>query len=52
VVAGVWPTEDVPVWRLGLDRWHGLLLSLKNEVIRIAPKARAWRAALSTTPET
>jgi 3-oxoacyl-[acyl-carrier protein] reductase len=95
-VAGVWPSEDVPVWRLGLDRWEatlranltvtfltaraflrevertghgslvlvgstaglfgeaghadyaaaksaivrGLLLSLKNEVVRIAPRAR------------
>jgi 3-oxoacyl-[acyl-carrier protein] reductase len=95
-VAGVWPSEDVPIWRLGLDRWeatlranltatfltaraflrevertghgslvligstagifgeaghadyaaaksaiaHGLLLSLKNEVVRIAPRAR------------
>src|SRR5207237_2106739 len=93
-VAGVWPTEDVPVWELPLDRWratidanltatfltargflrrlradgslvlvgstaglfgeaghadyaaaksailHGLLLSLKNEVVRIAPRAR------------
>jgi 3-oxoacyl-[acyl-carrier protein] reductase len=95
-VAGVWPQEDVPVWELGLDRWHatldanltasfltaraflrevertragnlvvvgstagifgeaghadyaaaksailvGLLLSLKNEVTRIAPGAR------------
>jgi 3-oxoacyl-[acyl-carrier protein] reductase len=95
-VAGVWPAEDVPVWRLPLDRWRdtldqnltatfltaraflrevernghgslvligstagifgeaghadyaaaksailgGLLLSLKNEVTRIAPLAR------------
>jgi 3-oxoacyl-[acyl-carrier protein] reductase len=95
-VAGVWPSEDVPVWELPLDRWeatlaanltatfltargflrqvtesghgtlvlvastaglvgeaghadyaaaksaiaHGLLLSLKNEVVRIAPRAR------------
>ena len=93
-VAGVWPSEDVPVWELPLDRWratidanltatfltargflrrlrgngslvlvgstaglfgeaghadyaaaksailHGLLLSLKNEVVRIAPAAR------------
>jgi 3-oxoacyl-[acyl-carrier protein] reductase len=95
-VAGVWPSEDVPVSRLGLDRWEatlranltatfltaraflrevertghgslvlvastaglfgeaghadyaaaksaiagGLLLSLKNEVVRIAPRAR------------
>jgi len=93
-VAGVWPTEDVPVWELPLERWratidanltatfltargflrrlrsdgslvlvgstaglfgeaghadyaaaksailHGLLLSLKNEVVRIAPRAR------------
>src|SRR5207253_1522434 len=95
-VAGVWPSEDVPVWRLPLARWHdtldqnltatfltargflrevernghgslvlvgstaglfgeaghadyaaakaaitgGLLLSLKNEVTRIAPFAR------------
>ena len=95
-VAGVWPSEDVPVWRLPLDRWRdtldqnltatfltaraflrevernghgslvlvgstagifgeaghadyaaaksailgGLLLSLKNEVTRIAPFAR------------
>jgi 3-oxoacyl-[acyl-carrier protein] reductase len=94
--AGVWPAEDVPVARLGLDRWratldanltatfltargflrhvegtgegalvmvastaglfgegghadyaaakaaiaHGLLLSLKNEVVRTAPRAR------------
>jgi 3-oxoacyl-[acyl-carrier protein] reductase len=95
-VAGVWPSEDVPVWELPLERWertlrvnltatfltaraflaevarnghgslvmiastagvfgeaghadyaaaksavaHGLLLSLKNEVIRVAPRAR------------
>ena len=95
-VAGVWPSEDVPVWELPLERWeetlranltaafltaraylrelereghgslvliastaglygeaghadyaaaksavaHGLLLSLKNEVVRVAPKAR------------
>ncbi len=95
-VAGVWPAEDVPVWRLPLERWEatlrdnltatfltaraflrevernghgslvlvgstaglvgeaghadyaaakaalqgGLLLSLKNEVVRIAPSAR------------
>ena len=95
-VAGVWPSEDVPVWQLPLDRWErtlrqnltsvfltsraflrevernghgslvlvgstaglvgeaghadyaaaksavlgGLLLSLKNEVVRIAPSAR------------
>ena len=95
-VAGVWPSEDLPVWRLPLERWeetlrtnltatfltaraflreversghgslvlvastaglfgeaghadyaaaksavaHGLLLSLKNEVTRVAPNAR------------
>jgi 3-oxoacyl-[acyl-carrier protein] reductase len=95
-VAGVWPSDDVPVWELPLDRWEqtlrlnltltfltargflrsvertghgslvlvgstagvfgeaghadyaaaksaiasGLLLSLKNEVVRIAPRAR------------
>jgi 3-oxoacyl-[acyl-carrier protein] reductase len=95
-VAGVWPSEDVPVWRLPLVRWeetlrtnltatfltaraflreversghgslvlvgstagvvgeaghadyaaaksailHGFLLSLKNEIVRIAPRAR------------
>jgi 3-oxoacyl-[acyl-carrier protein] reductase len=95
-VAGVWPAEDVPVWRLGLDRWEqtlrenltatfltargflreversghgslvlvgstagifgeaghadyaaaksaivsGFLLSLKNEIVRIAPAGR------------
>jgi len=93
-VAGVWPSEDVPVWELSLDRWRatldtnltasfltargflrqlggegalvlvgstaglfgeaghadyaaaksailgGLLLSLKNEVVRRAPQAR------------
>jgi 3-oxoacyl-[acyl-carrier protein] reductase len=95
-VAGVWPREDVPVWKLPLERWretidanltasfltargflrgvaeqghgslvlvgstagifgeaghadyaaaksaivHGLLLSLKNEVVRVAPRAR------------
>ncbi len=95
-VAGFWPSEDLPVWRLPLERWeetlrlnlttafltaraflrevernghgslvligstagtygeaghadyaaaksavlHGLLLSLKNEVTRIAPRAR------------
>ena len=95
-VAGIWPEEDVPVWRLPLERWeatlranltatfltargflrdversghgslvlvgstaglfgeaghadyaaaksgilHGLLLSLKNEVVRVAPRAR------------
>jgi 3-oxoacyl-[acyl-carrier protein] reductase len=95
-VAGVWPSEDVPVWRLSLERWEetlrlnltatfltargflreversghgslvlvgstaglfgeaghadyaaaksailgGLLGSLKNEVVRIAPRAR------------
>jgi len=95
-VAGVWPAEDVPLWRLPLERWeatlsanltatfltargflgevernghgslvlvgstaglfgeaghadyaaaksaivHGLLLSLKNEVVQIAPRAR------------
>ena len=95
-VAGVWPSEDVPVWELGLERWNdtlaqnltatfltargflrevkrtghgslvlvgstaglfgeaghayyaaaksgilgGLLLSLKNEVVRVAPRAR------------
>jgi 3-oxoacyl-[acyl-carrier protein] reductase len=95
-VAGEWPSEDVPVWELPLERWertlrvnltatfltaraflrdleqtghgslvliastagifgeaghadyaaaksaiaHGLLLSLKNEVVRVAPKAR------------
>lgn len=95
-VAGAWPSEDVPVWRLPLERWEqtvrtnltatfltaraflreversghgslvlvsstagvfgeaghadyaaaksaiarGLLLSLKNEIVRIAPRAR------------
>src|SRR5438105_7369746 len=93
-VAGVWPSEDVPVWELSLARWretldanltatfltaraflrqlrghgslvlvgstaglfgeaghadyaaaksaivHGLLLSLKNEIVRIAPRGR------------
>jgi 3-oxoacyl-[acyl-carrier protein] reductase len=93
-VAGVWPSEDVPVWELPVERWratldanltatfltargflrqlrgdgslvlvgstaglfgeaghadyaaaksgivHGLLLSLKNEVVRISPNAR------------
>ena len=95
-VAGVWPSEDVPVWELSLERWeetlranlttvfltaraflrevernghgslvliastaglvgeaghadyaaaksavaHGLLLSLKNEIVRIAPRGR------------
>jgi 3-oxoacyl-[acyl-carrier protein] reductase len=95
-VAGAWPSEDVPVWELPLERWevtlranltvtfltaraflsevrrnghgslvmiastaglvgeaghsdyaaaksaiaHGLLLSLKNEVVRVAPGAR------------
>lgn len=95
-VAGLWPEEDVPLWRLSLDRWqetlaanltatfltargflreversgrgslvlvgstagifgeaghadyasakaaiaHGLLLSLKNEIVRIAPGGR------------
>jgi 3-oxoacyl-[acyl-carrier protein] reductase len=95
-VAGIWPSEDVPVWQLPLERWeetlranltatflttrgflrcvaerghgslvligstaglvgeaghadyaaaksaivHGLLLSLKNEVVRVAPRAR------------
>lgn len=95
-VAGVWPSEDVPLWRMPLDRWeatlranltatfltaraflreverngqgslvmisstagvvgeaghadyataksaiaHGLLLSLKNEIVRIAPAGR------------
>ena len=95
-VAGVWPSEDVPVWELPLERWEltlrqnltsvfltargflrevernghgslvlvgstagivgeaghadyaaaksavlgGLLLSLKNEVVRVAPRAR------------
>jgi 3-oxoacyl-[acyl-carrier protein] reductase len=95
-VAGVWPSEDVPVWELTLERWEqtlrtnltatfltargflrgaarsghgslvlvgstaglfgeaghadyaaaksaivgGLLLSLKNEVVRVAPRAR------------
>jgi 3-oxoacyl-[acyl-carrier protein] reductase len=24
-VAGVWPSGDVPVWRLGLDRWRATL---------------------------
>jgi 3-oxoacyl-[acyl-carrier protein] reductase len=95
-VAGAWPSEDVPVWRLTLERWeetlranltsvfltaraflrevernghgslvlisstagivgeaghadyaaaksavaHGLLRSLKNEIVRVAPKGR------------
>jgi 3-oxoacyl-[acyl-carrier protein] reductase len=95
-VAGVWPAEDVPVWRLSLERWEdtlrqnltasfltaraflreveraghgslilvgstagifgeaghadyaaaksailgGLLLSLKNEIVRVAPRGR------------
>src|SRR5947208_6812817 len=95
-VVGVWPSEDVPVWRLPLDRWRdtldqnltatfltaraflrevernghgslvlvgstagifgeaghadyaaaksaivsGLLFSLKNEIVRVAPRAR------------
>jgi 3-oxoacyl-[acyl-carrier protein] reductase len=95
-VAGVWPSEDLPVWQLPLERWegtlranltatfltaraflrevertgrgslvmvsstaglfgeaghadyaaaksaiaHGLLLSLKNELVRIAPRGR------------
>ena len=117
-VAGVWPSEDVPVWELPLDRWEatlranlpatfltaraflrevarngdgslvlvgstaglvgeaghadyaaaksgivqGLLLSLKNEVVRIAPRARVnavcpgWTESPMTrgalTPET
>jgi len=117
-VAGIWPEEDVPVWRLPLERWeatlranltatfltargflrgverrghgslvlvgstaglfgeaghadyaaaksgilHGLLLSLKNEVVRVAPRARVnavapgWTESPMTrgslTPET
>ena len=117
-VAGIWPEEDVPVWRLPLERWEatlranltatfltargflrgverrghgslvlvgstaglfgeaghadyaaaksaivqGLLLSLKNEVVRIAPRARVnavapgWTESPMTrgslTPET
>jgi 3-oxoacyl-[acyl-carrier protein] reductase len=117
-VAGIWPEEDVPVWRLPLERWeatlranltatfltargflrgversgrgslvlvgstaglfgeaghadyaaaksgilHGLLLSLKNEVVRVAPLARVnavapgWTESPMTrgslTPET
>jgi 3-oxoacyl-[acyl-carrier protein] reductase len=117
-VAGIWPGEDVPVWRLPLERWeatlranltatfltargflrgversghgslvlvgstaglfgeaghadyaaaksgilHGLLLSLKNEVVRVAPRARVnavapgWTESPMTrgliTPET
>jgi 3-oxoacyl-[acyl-carrier protein] reductase len=110
-VAGIWPSEDVPVWQLGLERWEatlranltatfltargflrevertehgslvlvastagifgeaghadyaaaksaiagGLLLSLKNEVVRIAPRARVncvcpgWTASPMTS---
>jgi 3-oxoacyl-[acyl-carrier protein] reductase len=117
-VAGIWPEEDVPVWRLPLERWeatlranltatfltargflrgversghgslvlvgstaglfgeaghadyaaaksgilHGLLLSLKNEIVRVAPRARVnavapgWTESPMTrgslTPET
>ena len=117
-VAGIWPEEDVPVWRLPLERWeatlranltatfltargflrgversghgslvlvgstaglfgeaghadyaaaksgilHGLLLSVKNEVVRVAPRARVnavapgWTESPMTrgslTPET
>lgn len=112
-VAGVWPSEDVPVWELPLERWertlrenvtitfltargflrgvarrghgslvlvgstagifgeaghadyaaaksavvHGLLLSLKNEVVRVAPFARVnavcpgWTASPMTRRE-
>jgi 3-oxoacyl-[acyl-carrier protein] reductase len=112
-VAGVWPSEDVPVWELPLDRWErtlrenltvtfltargflrgvarrghgslvlvgstagifgeaghadyaaaksavvqGLLLSLKNEVVRVAPFARVnavcpgWTASPMTRRE-
>jgi 3-oxoacyl-[acyl-carrier protein] reductase len=112
-VAGVWPSEDVPVWELSLERWeqtlrenltstfltargflrgvarrghgnlvvigstagifgeaghadyasaksavvHGLLLSLKNEVVRVAPNARinavcpGWTASPMTRHE-
>src|ERR671915_487175 len=112
-VAGVWPSADVPVWRLSLERWEetlrlnltatfltargflreversghgslvlvgstaglfgeaghadyaaaksaivgGLLLSLKNEVVRIAPRARVnavcpgWTASPMTRAE-
>lgn len=112
-VAGVWPSEDVPVWELPLDRWErtlrenltiafltargflrgvarrghgslvlvgstagifgeaghadyaaaksavvqGLLLSLKNEVVRVAPLARVnavcpgWTASPMTRRE-
>ncbi len=112
-VAGVWPSEDVPVWELPLERWEGtlranltitfltargflrqvaesghgslvlvgstaglvgeaghadyaaaksaivggLLLSLKNEVVRIAPRGRVnavcpgWTASPMTRAE-
>ena len=112
-VAGIWPSEDVPVWELPLARWertlrenltitfltargflrglarrgrgslvlvgstagifgeaghadyaaaksavvHGLLLSLKNEVVRVAPFARVnavcpgWTASPMTRRE-
>ena len=112
-VAGVWPSEDVPIWKLPLERWEetvsanltvtfltargflrqveqrghgslvlvgstagvfgeaghadyaaaksaivgGLLLSLKNEVVRVAPRARVnavcpgWTASPMTRAE-
>jgi 3-oxoacyl-[acyl-carrier protein] reductase len=112
-VAGVWPSEDVPVWQLPLERWRatldanltsafltaraflrevertghgslvfvsstagvvgeaghadyaaakgalasGFLLSLKNEIVRVAPRARVnavapgWTASTMTRRE-
>ena len=48
-VAGVWPSEDVPVWELSLERWED---TLRAEPDGDVPRPPARSSARSSAPAT